>query len=62
MSRVVSTTLIECLDESRCIVEAKRVCPRGYLVLDAGAREGNVVMSNGVASPTYRGQMLIRCE
>jgi len=54
---------IECRhDESRCIDEAKRACPGGYYVLAVSAREGADVMSNGVAAPTYRGRMMIRCQ
>ena len=57
----VPAIFVECRQESRCIGEAQRVCPGGYLVLDAGAREGHVVR-RGIAAPIYQGQMLIRCQ
>ena len=57
---------IECRrDESYCLREAQRACPQGYLVIDAGARAGDVVFvhSQGAALATrYEARMIIRCQ
>ena len=57
---------IEChRGESYCLTEAQRACPRGYWVLDARARAGDVVVPNAYGAtiaPTFQGHMMIRCQ
>lgn len=51
--------------------KAAELCPQGYDVIDAGAREGALAQSNTNAitgqtvttvTPTFRGNMTVRCR
>lgn len=60
------TFAIDChTSRKNCYQEAAKVCPYGFDIADSSDKQGAIVTPVGdsaVVTPTYQGEMLVRCK